>query len=81
MLEALTVALGDASPRVVNAALDAIQPVVEALYRCTNLPASPRLKTPNSISSPHCGRGNSAAVHAIRPVAQAPRIMTPRFER
>ncbi len=46
MLEALTVALGDASPLVVNAALDAIHPVVEALYRCINL-ASPRLKTPN----------------------------------
>lgn len=33
-LEALTVALGDGAPPVVNQALDAIQPVVEALYRC-----------------------------------------------
>ena len=32
-LEALTVALGDGAPPVVNQALDAIQPVVEALYR------------------------------------------------
>ena len=33
-LGALTVALGDGAPVVVNQALDAIQPVVEALYRC-----------------------------------------------
>ena len=32
-LQALTVALGDGAPPVVNQALDAIQPVVEALYR------------------------------------------------
>jgi hypothetical protein len=32
-LEALTVALGDGASPVVNQALDAIQPVVEALYR------------------------------------------------
>ena len=40
-LEALTVALGDGAPPVVNQALDAIQPVVEALYRCVHVLLKP----------------------------------------
>ena len=35
MLEALRLAAADTDPAVVNHALDALQPVVEALYRHT----------------------------------------------
>ena len=55
MLQALGVAAGDASPAVVSAALDALQPVTQALYRrCAALHDA-------HVCPPPCISGPSAA--------------------